>query len=76
MALLPSASQGGARQRFFLFFFFEKFFAECHLGWLSAKIIYFFKKILFRVPRGWHSTKLGTTAAQCPALPSASTQQS
>jgi hypothetical protein len=38
---LSSATQGGARQRFF---FKKKFFAECHPGWRSAKIIYLFLK--------------------------------
>jgi len=73
---LPSATMADTQQRLF-FFFLEKFFAECHPGWRSAKIIYFFIWNIFcRVPRGWNSAKLGTTATQCPALPSAYTRQS
>jgi len=61
----------------YLFVYLEKIFAECLTSWLSAKNIYlFFLIFLCRVSSGWLSAKLGTTATQCPAMPSASTGQS
>ena len=46
---LPSANPAGTRQRFFIFFK-KNFFAECQPFRHSAKLFYFFKKFLCRVP--------------------------
>jgi hypothetical protein len=58
-----------------IYLFFEKILCRSSSSLALGKE-YIFLKILCRVPVGWHSAKLGATATQCPALPSASAWQS